>query len=138
MPRFVKLLALALLPLSLAACSVGIGYHIPGTPVSVGTSVPLSRGGSSRVRYLNVDITSRPEGAEIFVNGQLVGSTPSTVSVPFERRWFGRARGSAQVLLKKTDYLPEGLRVFAVGKKVSLSDGGAPVERIEFTLEPGC
>lgn len=136
MSRFTKLLALALLPLSVAACSVGIGYQIPGTPVSVGTSVPLSRGGSSRVRYLNVDISSRPEGAEIFVNGQLVGSTPSMVSIPFERRWFGRAKGSAQVLLRSPGYLPEGLRVFAVGKKVSRTEGGAPVDRLEFTLRP--
>lgn len=99
--------------------------------------MPLSRGSASaKVRYLDLKIESVPGGAEVLVNGQLVGSTPSLVAIPFEKRWFGRAKGSAQIVVRRAGYLPEGARVFAVGKGISRSEDGPPIEVLSLTLRP--
>lgn len=137
----VHLLSLTLLAGLLTACGAhaGVGIGIPGTPISVGASVPVDqrRANSADVRYLQIPVESTPPGAEVHVDGQLVGSTPATVSVPFDRNWRGRATGSAQVTVRRPGYLPEGVRVFAVdGNRISLSDGGQPVDRLQFTLRP--
>lgn len=114
-----------------------VGYRIPGTPVSLGMGVPLDRIGqvsSDEVVFRQVTIDSRPAGAEIVVNGQLVGSTPSEVMVPFEKGLFGRAKGSSQVLLKKRGYNTEGFRVFPAKNGVKLQSEGAPMSKITRTL----
>jgi hypothetical protein len=121
----------------LTACSVGVGYRIPGTPFSVGASVPLSRGSSAaKVRYLSLPVESQPSGAELYVNGNLMGSTPMTVAIPFEKRWFGRARGTAHVLVQLPGYMPEGRHVFASGKHISATEGGPPLGTLEVRLRP--
>lgn len=70
------------------------------------------------------------------MNGQLVGSTPSLVAVPFEKRWFGRAKGSAQIVVRRAGYLPEGVRIFAVGKAISRTEKGEPIDVLTIPLRP--
>lgn len=125
------------LVLSLSGCNLGIGVRIPGTPVSVGTSVPLK--GNTRAdktRYLDLRIESIPPGADIYVDGVLSGSTPATLSIPFEKAWFGRAKGSVQLALRRPGYLAEGVRVFAVGKEICRTAEGEPIDVLEVELRP--
>lgn len=135
--RLLTVASLLPLVLSLSACNLGIGVRIPGTPVSVGTSVPLK--GNTRAdntRYLDLRIESTPPGADIYVDGVLSGSTPATISIPFEKAWFGRAKGSAQIALRRPGYLAEGVRVFAVGKEISRTTDGPPIDVLDLTLRP--
>lgn len=91
---------------------------------------------ADKTRFLDLRIDSTPSGADIYVDGVLTGSTPATVSIPFEKAWFGRAKGSAQIALRKPGYLTEGVRVFAVGKEISRTHDGEPLDRLDVTLRP--
>jgi hypothetical protein len=118
--------------------SVGVGYGIPGTPVSVGASVPLGKGGAGpkKVVWRPLRVESAPDGAEIYINDQLVGTTPLDIQVPFEKGTFGGARGSAQLLLKKRGYLSEGTRLFPTdGGHVSREpEDGPALGTLKFRL----
>lgn len=91
---------------------------------------------ADKTRYLDLRIESTPPGADIYVDGILTGSTPSTVSIPFEKAWFGKAKGSAQIALRHPGYLAEGVRVFAVGKEISRTADGEPIDVLDLTLRP--
>lgn len=122
---------------SAVSCGIrpGISVGIPGTPVSVGASVPL-KAGAKGVRYRMVTVTSIPEGARVEVNGELMGSTPVEVAVPFEKKWPGGAKGAAHILVDKRGYLPEGATVFPVGQGVARTRNGPPVATLTFRLRP--
>ncbi len=111
--------------------------RIPGTPVTLGTSVPLKGNApSDKIRYLDLQIDSTPSGADIYVNGVLSGSTPGLVSIPFDKAWFGKAKGSAQLALTHPGYRAEGLRLFAVGKAISRTEKGQPIDALVVPLRP--
>ncbi len=124
--------------LPLAGCSLGVGYRIPGTPIGVGASVPLDRIGRSdpdrRVLYRPLYVASQPTGARILINGELVGSTPAEIQVPFTRGRWGRAEGSAQLLLELPGHLPEGVRLFPARDGVAREPEGPPVRELRLQL----
>ena len=133
-------LTLGILAALAAGCgaSAGVGYGIPGTPVSVGVSVPLDQRGKAAPAkstvYRQVQVETVPPGAQVLVNQTPVGSTPMLVTVPFERGWFGRAKGTAHLMLRKGGYLDEGMNVFPAGSGVSRSPGGSPVGKLQVYL----
>jgi hypothetical protein len=127
----------------LCACSanpsVGVGVGIPHTPIGVGVGVPLNPSGrAANVTYRPVVVDSQPTGAELFVNDQLVGSTPMTVAVPFYKGFWGQASGSARVVAKKPGYLAEGVQVFPAScGGVKTSPAGAAVGKVVIEMRPG-
>ena len=126
----------------LAGCgaSAGVGVGIPGTPISIGASVPLDQRGrkAKDTRYLQIPVDTVPTGAEVWVDGILVGSTPMNASLPFDKGFWGSADGSVQVTFKKLGYLPEGVRLFAVdGNRISSAPEGKPIGKLEATLRWG-
>jgi hypothetical protein len=58
------------------------------------------------------------------------------VSIPFDKAWFGKAKGSAQLALRRPGYRVEGMRLFAVGRGVSRTEKGTPLDVLEVTLRP--
>jgi hypothetical protein len=124
----------------LAACgrpSIGLGYRIPGTPVSIGGSVPIGPNPTpaDRVVYREFQIDSDPQGAEIYINNGLAGTTPSSVAIPFEKGIFGGAKGSAMILLKRKGFLADGFRVYAAGSKgAALLPDGPPTGGVKRVL----
>lgn len=117
--------------------SVGVGYGIPGTPVSVGASVPVGppESASKGFKHLPLRVESVPEQAEVYIGNQLVGSTPVDVMVPFQKGTFGGAKGSTLMLLKKPGYAPEGIALFpASGGLVSRSADGAGMRTLRVEL----
>lgn len=138
----IKWMALGALAVLAAGCgaSAGVGYSIPGTPVSVGVSVPLDQRGKAvpakKIVYRQVQVETVPPGAQVLVNQTPVGSTPMLVTVPFERGWFGRARGTAHVMFRKGGYLDEGMNLFPAGSGVSRAPGSPPLARLSVYLRP--
>lgn len=131
-------LALAALLLLGACTSVHVGTRIPGTPVSVGTSIPLPRqkGKDARLRYLQIPVESVPPGAELLVEGQVVGSAPMTVSLPFDKGLFGAARGSVHLMARLPGHPPRGLRLFAFdGDRVAQKPDGPPTDKVVFRFD---
>ena len=137
----IMLLALVASVAGAAGCAVGIGYRIPGTPIGVGVSVPLDRFGQpadprQRVVYRQVYVATAPQGARILVNGALVGSTPTEVSVPFPRGRWGRPAGSARLLVEMPGYLPEGTAPFPAREGVATRPDGPLRRELRFELRP--
>jgi hypothetical protein len=127
--------------ISLAACGIrpSISYHIPNTPVGISVPVPLDKlgtpAGGNRTVYIPVSIRTRPKGARVRINDSVVGSTPMVAYVPFKKGLFGDSKGSAQLLVEKSGYLPEGVRVFAIGGgKLSRKPKGKPTPEINLRL----
>lgn len=118
--------------LTLAGCgswgSVGIG--IPYTPIGVGVSAPMSK----NYTYVPLQVESNPAGAEIRINGQVVGSAPLKVYVPFGRGFWGGAKGSAQLTARKGGYMVEGVPLFAVEGGIANEPGGAPIRTLTVSL----
>ena len=125
--------------LLLAGCGFGsVGYTIPGTPISVGYSVPLDvlgkPGKSQKVTYLPLRVESMPAGAQVKLNDAVAGSTPQALQVPFEKGFWGGAKGTAMLLVEKPGYLAEGVRLFADDGKITTEPDGAPQRSLMLTL----
>jgi hypothetical protein len=104
-PLVVCLLAVALVA---AGCgSIHAGW--PGIPVSVG--LPL--GGLNKPRSFTVALAveSDPPGADIQLNGRLVGTSPTVVHMVFQRSFAGScyAEPVHRFLVVKAGYQPRGL-----------------------------
>lgn len=100
--------ALVLILLASAGCgSVHAGW--PGIPISVG--LPL--GGLSRPRPFTValEVETDPPGADVQLDGRLVGTTPTVVHMVFDKSFTGGclAEPLHRVLLVKPGYQPHGL-----------------------------
>lgn len=123
---------------TLCGCSsIHIGTNILGPPVSVGASIPLNldKQDQSKSVYVEVPVTSTPPGASVYISDTLVGVTPMTVWVPFNKGWLGGAKGSALILVRKYGYQPISARVFAVRDgHVSRKPGGTPIATLNFQL----
>jgi hypothetical protein len=138
---------------SLAGCDrIGIGIGIPYTPISVGTSIPMPGSGKAvdppagqhavksgarrpNAVYRTIHVESLPTLARILVNGELVGSTPMDVALPFERGWFGHPKGIVNVVLEMEGYAPAGVIIYPYsGKLISLKPNGPPVDRVHIQL----
>ena len=103
----------------------------PYTSKPVPPSVPVAR--DAVYRLMHVD--SVPAGAEIYVNGALVGSTPMDVALPFARGWWGSAKGAVNLVVQKSGYAPQGATLFpASDGMVSLNPGSAAITQLQLTL----
>jgi hypothetical protein len=129
--------------LTSSACNltptVGVGVGIPHTPVGVGVGVPLKRSGKAAdVTQRPVIIESQPSGAELYINGQLAGSTPTTVQVPFTKGFWGQATGTARVVAKKPGYLAEGVQLYpASDGQVKTTPAGEAMRKVVIELRQG-
>lgn len=132
------LIFILLAPLALNACratSFGVGLGIPFTPIGVGLGFPLD---TETTIYRPLAVMSEPAGAELYINGALLGSTPMTAAVPFGRGFWGQPRGTVNLLLKKQGYLPKGMPLYPVaGGRIATTPGGPAIDRLDVQLAPG-
>ena len=101
---FVLLLAL----LSASGCGA-VHARWPGVPVSL--SVPL-RGLSKPSPFtLSLTVETDPPGAEVRLDGRLVGVSPTVVHAVFQRSFTGRCMANPihRILVKKVGYRSAGL-----------------------------
>lgn len=136
------LAAIACLTIACVGCSsINLGVGIPGTPVSVGTSIPVKNQGGwgdDNIRYIDVDVRTDPAGARLKVDGQFIGTSPARVALPFRKGSWGKAKGSCLLVVERPGYLSEAVRVYAVsGKHVSLTNGGKKTDEIFIDLRSG-
>lgn len=127
---------LFVLIIGLAGCgSIHAGW--PGFPVSVG--FPL--GGLSKPRpfTLALAVESDPAGADVQLNGRLVGTTPTVVHMVFKRSFTGTCKAEPvhRLLVVKPGYRPAGLS-YTCQLAWDLSEGPASGRHLaaRLRLEP--
>ncbi|MFQ5893671.1 MAG: PEGA domain-containing protein [Nitrospinota bacterium] len=134
--RVLKGLGLLMSLVALWGCgSLHLGW--PGVPVSVG--VPLRGLAKPAPFTLSLAVETDPPGAEVHLDGRLVGTSPTVVHAVFRRSFTGQclAEPVHRVLVTKLGYRPVGLS-YTCQLAWDLSDGTAKerylTERVR--LEP--
>lgn len=130
-----RLLILGALLMVTGCGSIHAGW--PGVPVSVG--LPL--GGLSKPRPFTVAlmVESEPSGADVQLNGKLVGTTPTVVHMVFKRSFTGTCHAEPvyRLLVIKPGYHPAGLS-YTCQLSWDLSEGPSSDRRLsaKLRLEP--
>ncbi len=124
------------LPLILAMVAAGCGsIHAgwPGIPISVG--IPLR--GLSQPKPFTVALTleTEPSGADVQLDGRLVGTSPTVVHLVFKRTFTGgcKAEPVHRLLVVKAGYQPEGLS-YTCQLAWDLSEGPSNDRRLSARL----